>query len=204
MVLQVQTECGLHCTAPRDHGIGLQGATHGAKGVVHRSGRFFQHEFIGTSNQDAACLAGGAALDEDEVVVAHAFVHHLLGAAHVAGIESLLAVIRGHGEKHLGTSDLGDSLDVLLVDTSNAQNTSLHQVLHGEVIDAFGGEDGIDPSIQNPLDLLLGDVHLLLPDPFQLFGIVDDDVHVHRHAVLLEVKIQQCNLGGRNPSWHFL
>ena len=31
----------------------------------------------------------------------------------------------------------------------------LHQVLHGEVIDAFGGEDGIDPGIQNPLDLLL-------------------------------------------------
>jgi hypothetical protein len=46
-------------------------------------------------------LAGGAALDEDEVVVSDAFVHHLFGRAHVAGIEGLLAFIRGHGEKHL-------------------------------------------------------------------------------------------------------
>ena len=34
-VLQVQAECGFHCTAPRDHCIGLQGATNGAKRVVH-------------------------------------------------------------------------------------------------------------------------------------------------------------------------
>ena len=31
----------------------------------------------------------------------------------------------------------------------------LHQILHGKVIDAFGGENRIDSSVQNPLDLLL-------------------------------------------------
>ena len=55
-------------------------------------------------------LAGGAALDEDEVVVSDAFVHHLLGRAHEAGIEGLLAFIRGHGEKHLPWAIHGPSV----------------------------------------------------------------------------------------------
>mmetsp|Transcript_124444 Transcript_124444/g.295326 ORF Transcript_124444/g.295326 Transcript_124444/m.295326 type:complete len:294 (+) Transcript_124444:511-1392(+) len=165
---------------------------------------FVEHEFIGPSDQDAAGLACTAALDKDKVIVSDPLIHHLICLAHGAGVEGLVAFVRCHREQHLGPRHLGDALDVLLVHSADTQHTRLHQVLHGKIVNAFGREDCIDPCVQDLLNFLLGDVHLLLPHSLELLRVVDDDVYVHGHAMLLQVKIQQGNLGWCNPGRHFL
>lgn len=48
-------------------------------------------------------LTCSATLDEDEVVVSNAFVHHLLCCAHITGIKGFITFIRCHREEHLPT-----------------------------------------------------------------------------------------------------
>jgi len=49
--------------------------------------------------------------------------------------------------------------------------THLDEVLQAEVVDALGGEDDPGARGQDPLDLLLRDVHLPLPDLFHLLRV---------------------------------
>mmetsp|Transcript_29986 Transcript_29986/g.81263 ORF Transcript_29986/g.81263 Transcript_29986/m.81263 type:complete len:572 (+) Transcript_29986:3-1718(+) len=194
VVLQVEADRDLHGAAARAHGVGLHRARDRAEGVVHRALGFLQHEFVGPAQQDGGGLRGGAALDEDELIVPDALLHHLFGGAQELGVKLLLPVHVGHREHYLRSGALGDAPHVLLVDSADADDAGLHEVLHGEVVDALGGEEHRGACVDDLLDLLLRDVHLPLADLLQLRGVVDDNVHTHGHAVLLEVKIEERNL----------
>mmetsp|Transcript_49405 Transcript_49405/g.105164 ORF Transcript_49405/g.105164 Transcript_49405/m.105164 type:complete len:570 (-) Transcript_49405:67-1776(-) len=204
VVLEVQAEGRFAGAAPGDDGVGLHCSRHGAQGVVNGSLGLVQHELVGTTDQDGGGLLSLAALDEDEVIVANALLNHLVRASQILGIELLVSVHCGHREEQLGTSALGDSLDVLLVNSPGGQHTSIHQVLHGEVIDTLGCEQHGGASINNLLDLLLRDVHLLLSNSLELLWVIDDDVDPHGHSVPLEVEIQKGNLRIRDVGGHLL
>mmetsp|Transcript_139231 Transcript_139231/g.197150 ORF Transcript_139231/g.197150 Transcript_139231/m.197150 type:complete len:327 (-) Transcript_139231:324-1304(-) len=204
MILQVEAQRRFDGPPTRNHRIGLERPRHCAESIVDRSARFLQHELIGPSEKDTAGLARFASFDENEVVVTNALVDDLVCRTCIAGIESFVALNRRQGKEDLSARYLGDALDVLLVDPADSHNASLDQVLHRKIIDALRGEDCIHPGVQDLLDLFLGDVHLLLPYSLELLRVVDDDVYVHGHAMLLQVKIQQGNLRWCNPGRHFL
>mmetsp|Transcript_61312 Transcript_61312/g.161124 ORF Transcript_61312/g.161124 Transcript_61312/m.161124 type:complete len:491 (-) Transcript_61312:36-1508(-) len=200
VVLQMEAQRGLHSAAPWHHGVGLERPRDRAERVVHRALGLREHELVGAAEEDRGGLRLLAALDEDEVVVAYPLLDHLVGAAEVGRVEALVPVHVGHGEQHLRAGALGDALDVLLVHAAGGEDAVLHKVLHGKVVDALCGEEHVGPGLADRLDLVLRDVHLLLAHPLQLVRVVDDDVDVHRHLVLLQVEVDARDLGAASQA----
>mmetsp|Transcript_29993 Transcript_29993/g.40597 ORF Transcript_29993/g.40597 Transcript_29993/m.40597 type:complete len:332 (+) Transcript_29993:454-1449(+) len=200
----MEAQRGLHCAASWHHGVGLEGPRDRAKRVVHRALRLLQHVLVRAAQEDRGGLRGPAALDEDEVVVADPLLDNLVGVAQAAGVEALVTIHVGHGQEDLSASALRDALDVLLVDTAHGHDASVDEVLLREVVDAPCREQHVGASVHDSFDLFLRNVHLLLANPLQLLWVVDDNVHAHRHAMLLQVKVDQRDLRGRHLRRHLL
>lgn len=84
------------------------------------------------------------------------------------------------------------------------QTPNSHQHTHSATGAYLGGQNDVGTSGQNLLNLFLGDVRFALTDGLQLLGVLDKHLDAELHAVLLQVEVQQGDLGTGDQLRHGL
>ena len=81
----------------------------------------------------------------------------------------------------MGTRRSCDFSQMVLGDSSQTDAFGFNEVLVSEIVNALGSYDHIGSSLDDKVQSILQDVHLLLPDFLEVLWVINQDLDTHLH-----------------------
>ena len=203
-VVEVDGEGDLNGTTSSDEGVRLEDTLGDAEGVVDGALNLFEEVLVGTTDDNGLGTGVGHAFEEHVFPVSDSSLLDLGAGSEVLGAVDLLTIHIGEGDNDGGTSLLGNTAQVGLLDSADGNNTSLNEVLEGEIVDTAGAENDVGAGLDDLLASLLADVHLSLSDFVKVVGVLNENLHSHLETELVEVEVNAGNLGVLHNLGHAL
>ncbi|KAI6757546.1 hypothetical protein HG531_003371 [Fusarium graminearum] len=129
-------------------------------------------------------------LDKDALIVGDALLDNLLGVSKCA--------------EHGGSGSSCNSSKIFLLTSSNAHGTLLDESLKNQVVNTLCCEDNVGTSLEDHLHSVKNHACLASSDLFKLLRVVNSNLDTKLHTLLLQVHVQNSNLGVLNSGRHSL
>lgn len=202
VIINLVAEGDLASSTSWDEESGFESSLDDADRIVNRSFDLIAHHFVGSSDDD-----GGNSLDsleENEIVVSDGFFVDLFTGSQIFRVEDLLTFWGGEGGDDGSLGGLGESSKIALIDSSESQDSSFNEVLLGDIVHTFGGNDDVGSGVDDLGASFSEDVEFLLSDLFEVLGVFDKDLDSHGHSELVEVEVKEGDLGSLDGGFHLL
>lgn len=189
LLLQVAGQFHLDGTSSGNNGSGLDSSDDNHESIVEGSLGLLNVLGSSSSKDDSYGFGSGAA---GEHVVA--FVTELNFLELLAGSEDLL---RDTVSGSLGntTSGLGSSVQIVKGASSSAEDSSVSEVLSGEITDGKSGEDDLGSGGVNFIELIVDDFPLSINNFLEVLGVLESDFGVISLGLELKLDVEEENGG---------
>jgi len=176
-------------TSSGNNGSSLDSSDDNHEGIVEGSLGLLNVLGSSSSKDDSYGFGSGAA---GEHVVA--FVTDLNFLELLAGSEDLL---RDTVSGSLGntSSGLGSSVEIVKGASSSAEDSSVSEVLSGEITDGKSGEDDLGSGGVNFIELIVDDFPLSVNNFLEVFGVLESDFGVISLGLELKLDVEEENSG---------
>jgi len=169
--------------------VGLEGSSDNHDGVVKRSLSLLEVLRSSSSKNEG----GGLGFDTLGEHV-ESFVSELNFFKLAAGSENVLSEAKDGG-LHDGSSGLGDSKDIVFLDSSSAENVSVGEVLSGKISNGKVGEDDLGSGLDNFVELVVDNVPLGVNNFLEVVGVIDSNFSVVLLGFKFELEVEEEELG---------
>merc|ERR1740115_475944 len=110
---------------------------------MHRSFNLLQEEIIGSSKDNSLCSGLTHAFEEHVFPVTDSLFVDSFTSSEIAGLKGLFTFNICKRNNNLGSSVVGDSLQIIFGYSSDGNDTSLDEVFKSEIINTSGAEHDI-------------------------------------------------------------
>jgi len=165
---------------------------------------FVKEEIIGTTDNDGLGGCVLHALEEHVLPVTDAAFFDEIALTEVLGLVGLITLEISERGDNSSSSVGGDTAEIGLVNAPDGNDTSLDEVLQGEVINTTGAEDNIGTGGDNLLAALFANVHLSLSDLVEVIGVLNENLDAHLESKLVEDEVNEGDLAVLEDLGHAL
>lgn len=171
---------------------------------MERSLNFLKEEVISTSQNNGLSSGLSHTFEEHVFPVTDSLLINLFASSKARGIEALFSLNIGQRNNDFTAGVVGDSLEIVLWDSSDGNAAGLNEILESEVINTSGAQDDVGTCVDQHLAPLLADIKLSLSDLIEGLWIMNEDLDSHGQSIFVQVEINKGDFGICDGFWHAL